>query len=57
MKKTHLIALLTFTISISAQQKNTKQSYSYNLNEAIEYALAHNYSAINACINGTVVMC
>ncbi len=48
MKKTHLIALLAFTVSISAQQKSTKQSYSYNLNEAIEYALAHNYSAINA---------
>jgi outer membrane protein TolC len=33
---------------VSAQQKSTKQSYSYTLNEAIEYALTHNYSAINA---------
>ena len=48
MKKTLLIALLTFTVSINAQQKSTKQSYSYTLNEAIEYALTHNYSAINA---------
>lgn len=48
MKKTHLIALIAFTISVSAQQKNSKQSYSYSLNEAIEYALTHNYSAINA---------
>ncbi len=48
MKKTLLIALLTFTVSTNAQQKSTKQSYSYTLNEAIEYALTHNYSAINA---------
>jgi outer membrane protein len=48
MKKTNLIALLAFTIGLSAQQKSNKQSYSYSLNEAIEYALTHNYSAINA---------
>jgi outer membrane protein TolC len=48
MKKTLLIALLSFTVSTNAQQKSTKQSYSYTLNEAIEYALTHNYSAINA---------
>ena len=48
MKKTHVIALLAFTIGLNAQQKSTKQSYSYSLNEAIEYALTHNYSAINA---------
>jgi outer membrane protein len=48
MKKTHVIALLAFTIGLNAQQKSAKQSYSYSLNEAIEYALTHNYSAINA---------
>lgn len=48
MKKTHLIALLAFTIGLNAQQKSNKQTYSYTLNEAIEYALTHNYSAINA---------
>jgi outer membrane protein len=48
MKKTHVIALLAFTIGLNAQQKSNKQSYSYSLNEAIEYALTHNYSAINA---------
>ena len=48
MKKTHVIALLAFTIGLNAQQKSTKQSYSYSLNEAIEYALTHNYNAINA---------
>ena len=48
MKKTLLIVLLTYALSISAQQKDTKSSYSYSLNAAIEYALTHNYSAINA---------
>ena len=48
MQKTHVIALLAFTIGLNAQQKSNKQSYSYSLNEAIEYALTHNYSAINA---------
>lgn len=48
MKKTLLIVLLAFTTSINAQQKSTIPSYSYSLNEAIEYALTHNYSAINA---------
>lgn len=48
MKKTHVIALLAFTIGLNAQQKSTKQSYSYSLNKAIEYALTHNYNAINA---------
>ena len=48
MKKTLLIVLLAFTTSINAQQKSTIPSYSYSLNEAIEYALRHNYSAINA---------
>ena len=48
MKKTHVIALLAFTIGLNAQQKSAKQSYSYSLNEAIEYALTNNYSAINA---------
>jgi outer membrane protein TolC len=48
MKKTHLIALVAFTVGLNAQQKNSKGSYSFSLNEAIEYALTHNYNAINA---------
>ncbi|MEY4432756.1 MAG: hypothetical protein RLZZ44_886 [Bacteroidota bacterium] len=48
MKKIILSALLAYSISIHAQQKKAQQSYSYSINEAIEYALTHNYSAINA---------
>jgi len=48
MKKTHLIALVAFTVGLNAQQKNSKESYYFSLNEAIEYALTHNYNAINA---------
>ena len=48
MKKLNLIALFVFTVNLSAQENSTKQSHSYTLDEAIEYALTHNYSAINA---------
>jgi outer membrane protein len=48
MKIKNLIACLAFTLSLTAQQTSIKQSYSYNLKEAVEYALTHNYSAINA---------
>lgn len=48
MKKLKLIAILSFSISINAQQSSTKQSFSYRLDEAINYAVEHNYSAINA---------
>ncbi|MEY2922277.1 MAG: hypothetical protein RL108_899, partial [Bacteroidota bacterium] len=48
MKKIQLIVLLTFSIVLHAQTNNSKESYSFGLNEAIDHALKNNYSAINA---------
>ena len=46
MKKVIFITLLSFAIAAKAQEKT--QSFSFNLNEAINYAISNNYSAINA---------
>lgn len=48
MKKFQLIVLLTISFGFYAQTNLTKESYSFNLNEAIDYGLKNNYSAINA---------
>jgi outer membrane protein len=55
MKKVILLTLLTFALTANAQDsisnkeaKQTKQSYSFSLNEAVTHALTNNYSAINA---------
>ena len=48
MKKIQLIILLTISFVLHAQTNLTKESYSFNLNEAIEHALQNNYNAINA---------
>lgn len=47
MKKTILLALLTFAITTNAQE-NTSKSYSFSLQQAIEHALQNNYSAVNS---------
>jgi outer membrane protein len=46
MKKVILITLLSFAITAKSQEK--PKSFSFNLEEAINYALSNNYSAINA---------
>jgi outer membrane protein TolC len=46
MKNKLIITLLLLTIYLQAQEK--KESYSFSLKEAIDYALEHNYSVINA---------
>ena len=46
MKNKILIAFLLFLSIIQAQAQ--KQSYSFSLQQAIDHALEHNYSAINA---------
>lgn len=48
MKKIQLIVLLTLSFVLQAQTNTLKESYSFSLNEAIDYALKNNYSAINA---------
>ena len=48
MKKFQLIVLLTISFGFYAQTNPIKESYSFNLNEAIDYGLKNNYSAINA---------
>lgn len=45
MKKIYLLLIL-LPIGLHAQEQ--KQSYSFNLQEAIDYAIKHNYSTINA---------
>jgi outer membrane protein TolC len=46
MKKVILITLLSFAITAKSQEK--PNSFSFNLEEAINYALNNNYAAINA---------
>jgi outer membrane protein TolC len=46
MKKIVLLTLTLFALSINAQ--DTKKSYSFSLQEAINHALENNYSAINS---------
>ncbi|WP_396155801.1 TolC family protein [Flavobacterium sp.] len=46
MKNKLIITLLLLTSYLQAQEK--KESYSFSLKEAIDYALEHNYSVINA---------
>jgi len=56
MKKLFLIPFLVFAITAKSQDTSSivlpkqtkKQDYSFNLQQAIEYALKNNYSAINA---------
>jgi outer membrane protein TolC len=48
MKNIQLIILLTLSFVLQAQTNLSKESYSFGLNEAIDYALKNNYSAINA---------
>lgn len=46
MKKALFISLLLFVVS--AKSQNTKQNYSFSLEQAISHALTNNYTAINA---------
>jgi len=46
MKKVIWIALLSFAITAKSQEK--PKSFSFKLEEAVNYALSNNYSAINA---------
>lgn len=48
MKKTILILFLLFAIAARSQETKTTESYSFSLNDAINHALANNYSVINA---------
>ena len=48
MKKTFLQALIVFAIGLNAQTNSKNSTYSFSLNEAIEFAQKNNYSAINA---------
>jgi len=43
-----IIILITFISFLQVNGQETKQSYSYSLNQAVEHALQYNYSAINA---------
>jgi outer membrane protein len=45
MKKLFLIPIFVFALTANAQEQ---KNYNYSLNQAIEHALTHNYSAINA---------
>ena len=47
MKKTTLLALFLFALFSNAQE-NTKKSYSFSLQQAIDHAIQNNYQAINA---------
>ena len=47
-RKTFLAVFFLFALVVQAQETKPKQSYSFSLDEAINHALAHNYSAINA---------
>ncbi|MNX50331.1 outer membrane channel protein [compost metagenome] len=46
MKKIFILTLTLFALSVNAQ--DTKKSYSFSLQQAIEHALENNYSAINS---------
>lgn len=46
MKKNLLLISLLFVALLQAQEK--KESYSFSLQQAIDHALQHNYSAVNA---------
>jgi outer membrane protein len=46
MKKTLLLTFTLFALSINAQE--TKKSYTFTLQQAIDYALEYNYSVINS---------
>jgi outer membrane protein len=46
MKKQFLLTFTLFALSVNAQ--DTKKSYSFTLQQAIDYALEYNYSAINS---------
>lgn len=48
MRKPILTFLLVLTITIGFSQEEATQTYSFTLQEAVEFALEHNYSAINA---------
>ena len=48
MRKPILTFLLVLTITIGFSQEEVTQTYSFTLPEAVEFALEHNYSAINA---------
>ncbi len=48
MRKSILTFLSFLTISIGFSQEEVTQTYSFTLQEAIEFALENNYSAINA---------
>jgi len=46
MKKTFVLTFILFTLSVNAQ--DTKKSYTFTLQQAIDYALEYNYSVINS---------
>ncbi|CAN1572668.1 TolC Outer membrane protein [Flavobacteriaceae bacterium] len=46
MKKTLLLTFTFFALSVNAQ--DTKKSYTFTLQQAIDYALQYNYSVINS---------
>lgn len=46
MKKIFILTLTLFALSVNAQ--NTKKSYSFSLQQAIDHALENNYSVINS---------
>lgn len=46
MKKIFILTLTFFALSVNAQ--NTKKSYSFSLQQAIDHALENNYSVINS---------
>jgi outer membrane protein len=46
MKKTLLLTFILFALSVNAQ--DTKKSYTFTLQQAIDYALEYNYSVINS---------
>ena len=48
MRKLTLILLLLVAFNVTNAQQTTPQRYNFSLNEAIEYALQYNYTAINA---------
>lgn len=46
MKKTFVLTFILFALSVNAQ--DTKKSYTFTLQQAIDYALEYNYSVINS---------
>ena len=46
MKKTLLLTFILFALSVNAQ--DTQKSYTFTLQQAIDYALEYNYSVINS---------